>query len=368
MRPAHQPRSALDVRILVVDGASGEAKIVKSRALPELLTPGDLVVVNDAATLPASLFGSIRPSDCRPARGGTSGSNLELRLLSWRERHRWTVALLGAGDYRTRTEDRPPPPQVEVGTRIELSGLVATVVQVHDLSPRLVDVELAANEDANEDANENMWAALYRAGRPVQYAYVSAPLALWDVQNVYAGRPWAVEMPSAGRALRAETLGELRRRGIEVAAVTHAAGLSSVGDPAIDARLPFPERYDVPPATWEAVTRAKRVIAIGTSVVRALETRARTGRSEGVTDLILGPSTPRLVVDALLTGVHEAGTSHFQLLGAFADRRVLARLEEHAEGAGLLGHEMGDACLLWGQPRDNLRRPRGAPERAAAAC
>jgi S-adenosylmethionine:tRNA ribosyltransferase-isomerase len=177
-------------------------------------------------------------------------------------------------------------------------------------------------------------------------------------------------MPSAGRALRAETLLALRRRGVEIAVVTHAAGLSATGDPAIDARLPLPERFEVPDETARAVLRAKarggRVLAIGTSVVRALESAAheatRSGAGPiaglaGTTQLLLHPGTQRLVVDGLLTGVHESDTTHFGLLGAFASRGVLDAALRRAEHHGLLGHEFGDAWLVWGSRAGASRLP-----------
>src|SRR5690606_811511 len=120
-----------------------------------------------------------------------------------------------------------------------------------------------------------LWAGLYRGGAPVQYSYHRAPLALWSVQSAFAGRPWAAEMPSAGRPLDWRTLGGLRRAGVGLARLTHAAGLSSSGDPAMDRLLPLPERYAIPEATIAAITatqaRGGRIIAVGTTVVRALE-------------------------------------------------------------------------------------------------
>jgi S-adenosylmethionine:tRNA ribosyltransferase-isomerase len=363
MSPATAPRPAKDLRVLVVEGDTGAMSVVASGDLATLFRPGDVVVVNDAATLPASL-----------AARTAQGDAVELRLVS-RALHGgdqcWTVALLGAGDWRTRTEDRPPPSPVLVGDRLFVGErLVATVVERHAESARLVDVELSVRSGRAGGAAE-VWSELYRVGRPVQYAYMSEPLALWDVQNVYGGRPWAVEMPSAGRVFRAETLLELRRRAVELVQVTHAAGLSSVGDEAIDTRLPLPERYEVPEATWRAIARARsrggRVVAVGTSVVRALESAALSGKAAGVTDLHIGPATPRAVVDAVLTGVHDVDTSHFRLLLAFADHDVLGRVQERAEREGLLGHEMGDACLVWGQPRDNLRVDREQAIRAPSS-
>jgi len=319
--------------------------------LPALLRAGDVVVVNDAATLPSSIAATT-----------SDGEPVEVRLLAEDgDTLCFTAALLGRGDHRTRTEDRPPPPRLDEGARlvaIREPELVASVVAVSSFSPRAVTVRLALA--GRPDApRADVWRALYRAGRPVQYAYVEQPLALWDVQNAWASRPWAFEVPSAGLSLRAGTVLALRRARIAVASVTHAAGISSTGDPAIDARLPLPERWHVPHETVRAVLDAKRsggrVVAIGTSVVRALETAARGGAleaGEGVTDLRLGPGSRLRVVDAILTGVHEEETSHFTLLRAFASRERLGAALEAAERAGLLGHEFGDAWLVWKDARD----------------
>ncbi|MBX3230718.1 MAG: S-adenosylmethionine:tRNA ribosyltransferase-isomerase [Labilithrix sp.] len=302
--------------------------LAPSAEFARLFDRGDLLVVNDAATLPASL----------------QSGDVEVRLLGAQGDRTWTAALLGAGDWRTRTEDRPAPPSVRAGDTFAFGhGLTATIARVHPESPRLVTLRFSAGGAA-------LWSALYAAGRPVQYAHVPEAYALWDVQNAYAGRPWAVEMPSAGRVLTFGVLAELERRGVEVATLTHAAGISSIGDEAIDALLPLPERYEVPRATWDAVLRARRVVAIGTSVTRALETVARTGALAGITDLRIGPSFERRVVDGILTGVHETTTSHFELLGAFAPRAVLDRSLTEAEASDLLAHEMGDVSLLWGAP------------------
>lgn len=324
--PAAAPRSAKDIRVLVVDKTG--LRVVASDQIASLFTPGDLVIVNDAATLPASLRVS---------------KDLELRLVTNLDDQTWTVALLGAGDYRTKTEDRPAPPPLRAGQELQIGEyLTANVLSVRG---RLADIRFNLE-------GSDLWAALYKLGRPVQYAHVPKPLALWDIQNVYASRPWAVEMPSAGRAITAKTLLDLQARGVELAKVTHAAGLSSIGDAAVDAILPLPERFEVTEETWEAIARTKarkgRVIAIGTSTARALEGGARAGGVRtGITDLRIGRGTRRAIVDAVLTGVHDADTSHYSLLGAFADEATLALALERAKSEGMLGHEMGDACLVW---------------------
>ncbi len=344
MSPATEPRSARAIRVLGLDAITGELSLTGASDIASLFEPGDLLVVNDAATLPASFTGRT-----------DYGAPIELRLAASLDDVTWIVAFFGDGDWRTKTEDRPPAPALVQGERLFFDhGLVATVVGQRRGSP-LVIVRFGIADHPKAPIAE-VWSALYRAGRPVQYSHVPEPLALWDVQNLYAGRPWAVEMPSAGRAIRAETLALLAKRGVEVASLTHAAGLSSIGTPELDAELPLPERYEIPEVTVHAIANAKRVIAIGTSVVRALEgnAAANDGRlvaGMGVTDLILGPGSSRRIVDAVLTGVHEAETSHFSLLHAFASKEKLARALEVAIEEGLLGHEFGDSCLVWGTPK-----------------
>jgi len=305
--------------------------------LPSLLRDGDLLVVNDAATFPASLLGRT-----------AAGERIELRLLAREQDGTWTAVLFGAGDWRKRTEDRPLPPVLPVGSRFTVVGLPVQIVEVLPPSPRLVRV--AFDEDGAA-----LWSALYQGGRPVQYAHTVAPLSLWHVQTGYGARPWATEAPSAGLPLTWNLLLALRRRGVRLASLTHAAGLSSTGDAVLDAALPRPERSDIPASTVAQVeaTRAAggRIVAVGTTVVRALEGRAEMNggqlvAGEAVTDLLLGPGFVPRVVHGLLTGMHEPGSSHHALLQAFAPSPLLKEATAHAEARGYLGHEFGDSCLV----------------------
>jgi S-adenosylmethionine:tRNA ribosyltransferase-isomerase len=329
-------RARDDARLLVLESRSGRIHDRAVGDLAELLAPGDLLVLNDAATLPASLSGAT-----------ASGAPIELRLAGPPNRDRWPAVLFGAGDWRTRTEDRAPPPAVTPGERLRFGALTAEVVAVALLSPRLVDVRF-------DRTGEALWSALYAVGRPVQYAYHERDLALWTVQTAYAGRPWAVEMPSAGRPLGWRVLGALRRRGVELAWLTHAAGLSSTGDPVLDAALPLPEQYDIPERTVQAVARAKsdgrRVLAVGTTVVRALEGAARQPgglrSGPGTTALVITADMRLRVVDGLITGIHAPGESHYRLLGAFAPAAALAAASRHATRRGYRPHELGDLALI----------------------
>jgi S-adenosylmethionine:tRNA ribosyltransferase-isomerase len=339
MIPATQPRAQQEAaRLLVVDNKTLEFTDRAFGELPDLLQPGDLLIVNDAATLPASIQATT------PA-----GHGIEIRLVNHLGGSDWKAALLGEGDWRTPTELRDPPERVTAGTVLKVSDSIAVeVLRVEQESDRLVTIRFT------RDA-ASMWSAIYAYGKPIQYSYIPKPLALWSVQTSYASRPWAVEMPSAGLPFTWGILLELKRRGVGIPSLTHAAGLSAIGDDDLDARLPFTERFDIPQSTIDAIEkthqRGGRVVAVGTTVVRALEGCARLHEGSlvagaGETDLIIDKSFHRSIVDGILTGIHDPSQSHFRLLRAFADERTLRRAWRHATEAGYRCHEFGDVCLI----------------------
>jgi S-adenosylmethionine:tRNA ribosyltransferase-isomerase len=202
-------------------------------------------------------------------------------------------------------------------------------------------------------------AGLAQHGRPIQYAHVTDPLVMWDIWTRIAAVPAAFEAPSAGFALDWRTLQTLRRREVGFATLTHATGVSSTGDPALDARLPFDEPYRIPERTVAQIAQTKlrdrgRIIAIGTSVVRALEAAANADGSvragKGIATGRIEPGTPLRVVDAVLTGIHQPGESHFELLRAFADDARLADASAACIAYRYRAHEFGDSMLLDRQP------------------
>jgi S-adenosylmethionine:tRNA ribosyltransferase-isomerase len=337
VKAAAMPRPAGAERLLRVDPTRGAYFHHRIDELPALLAPGDLLVVNDAATLPASLR--------------IVGRDAEVRLVQRRESDSaWTAVLFGKGDFRTPTEERLEPPRVRCGERLELEGgIVAWVTGVDPEEPRLIDLRFPLS-------GADLFQALYRGARPVQYAYLARELELWDFQNRFAARPWALEMPSAGHVLTWDLLLALRARGVGLAHVTHAAGISSTGSIRLDRRFPLPERYEIGDSAVQRVRETKkkegRVIAVGTTVVRALEaSHAEHGQlaaGPGEARLLLGPGFRPRVVDGVISGMHENGTSHFALLEAFASATLLRASLDAAESAGYLQHEFGDATLVLG--------------------
>jgi S-adenosylmethionine:tRNA ribosyltransferase-isomerase len=338
-----------DAKLLVVDEA-GHVGDTPRTALVEILRPGDLVVANDAATLPASLQGSHLKS----------GRAIEVRLagrqsLARDEVSEFAAIAFGEGDFHTRTEKRPAPPLLTPGDRLALGPLRATVLSTLG-HPRLVRLRFEGSSDA-------IWAGISRHGRPIQYAHVPEPLAIWDVWTAIAGPPVAFESPSAGFALNWRLLKTMHDRGIGFATLTHAAGISSTGDDALDALLPFDEPYDIPASTASAISRARRrrgrIVAVGTTVVRALEHAAGgdgvVHAGAGMANQRIGPSSRLQVVDAILSGVHEPGTSHYQLLRAFTDEAALERMIAEMNAHDYRGHEFGDSVFIEAMPRVSPR-------------
>jgi S-adenosylmethionine:tRNA ribosyltransferase-isomerase len=326
-------------KLLVVQ-ADGDMRPMARAGLAEMINPGDLVIANDAATLPASLSG----------RHATSGEEIEIRLVAWVQPNdltRFVALAFGSGDHRTLTEDRPLPPRLAPGDRLILGPLVAAIERLLG-HPRLILLRFLSDR-------RSVLTGLARHGRPIQYAHAPRPYNLWDVWTGIAADPVAFEPPSAGFALDWRTLEAWRRRGVGFATLTHAAGVSSTGDPVLDRRLPFDEPYFIPERTAilirDAKARGGRVVAIGTSVVRALESAAggacgglRGG--PGVARGRIGRGSTLGIADAILTGVHQPGESHYELIRAFAGDEILDRVGIVLKKQGYRGHEFGDSMLI----------------------
>jgi S-adenosylmethionine:tRNA ribosyltransferase-isomerase len=341
-RPIQRPPQA---KLLIID-ADGHIKHAYRSAVIDFLRPGDLVIANDAATLPASLQG----------RHLSSKAPIEVRLagrasLAADDVSHFSAIVFGEGDFGTRTEQRLPPPPLAAGDRLALGPLSATVERLID-HPRFVSLHLDGSPD-------EIWSGLARHGRPIQYAHIPTPLALWDVWTPIAGPPVAFEPPSAGFALDWQAITAIREHGVGFATLTHAAGISSTGDEELDRHLPFDEPYSIPAVTAAAIRRTRarggRVIAVGTTVVRALEHAAmRDGQVKGGDGLAtqrINEATLLRVVDAILSGTHEPDTSHYQLLRAFADDATLCRASEEMNRLGYRTHEFGDSILIERQSR-----------------
>jgi S-adenosylmethionine:tRNA ribosyltransferase-isomerase len=302
------------VRLLV-----GDARAVwhaRFRDLVRFLDPGDLVVVNTSATLPAAV-------DAR---------EVTVHFSTPLGDGRWVVEL-------RRPDQTGPVRDAGAGNRIGLPyGAVLTLESA--VSDRLWNASLT---EPVEDY-------LTRAGRPVTYGYLRGRWPLSAYQTVFARDPGSAEMPSAGRPFTAELVTGLVSAGVAVAPIVLHTGVSSLES----GEGPQPERFRVPPATATLVNAVRaeggRVVAVGTTVVRALETVAepdgRVNGGCGWTDLVLGPDRPARTVTGLVTGLHEPEASHLLLLEAVAGRALVQRAYDAAVSGRYLWHEFGDSCLL----------------------
>ena len=320
-----------DVRMLVARGGDGRIVHARARDLPDFLDPGDLVVINTSATLPAALPATRAggtPVGLRlstPLPGAPAGERCDVR---------WVVELRD-GDLPFR--------EARAGETLQLPANATATLEAPYLSgPRLWAARL--------ELPEPLLAYLSRHGSPIRYRYVPEAHPLADYQTAYATEPGSAEMPSAGRPLTAQVLTALVAKGVSVAPLILHTGVSSPER----AERPYPERYSVPPATARLIEATRRwggrVIAVGTTVVRALETVARPDGSvepgEGWTALVVTSERPVRAVDGLVTGWHEPEASHLDMLHAVAGRRLIERSYAAALETGYLWHEFGDLHLI----------------------
>lgn len=317
------------------EGGSGRIRVEHRRftELPEVLRPGDLLVVNNSATVPAALSGrlpdgtpvAVHLSSARPDRRGAF--LVELRRLPGG----------GAAAEMYPPEESPARPGLRValpaGGRARLSAL---------FTPRLWHAELLLPEEP--------LAYLERHGKAIRYGYVDRDWPIGAYRSVFATVPGSSEMPSAARPFSAEVVARLAGRGVLVAPVTLHTGVASpeAHEP------PYAEWFHVPAATAALVGHVRagggRVIAVGTTVVRALESAAgpdgTVHEAEGWTELVITPGRGVRAVDGLLTGWHEPRASHLLMLAAVAGRPLLERCYAEALRHRYLWHEFGDVNLL----------------------
>ncbi len=307
------------------------------RDLPRFLAPGDLLVVNNSATLAAALPG-------RRAGGAAVTVHLSNQLAN--------------GTWLVELRQGPATARLSDGAPGEIISLPA------DGSVTLLHPYPDAPGPAREATR--IWAAvlttgtaglheyLARHGQPIRYSYVPDTWPLTAYQTVFARSPGSAEMPSAARPFTAELVTRLVAGGVTMAPVTLHTGVASLEA----GEAPLPEWFDVPQPTADLVnlTRAagRRVIAVGTTCTRALESAAAPDPVQGPTvtarrgwtGLVLGPEHPARVVNGLITGWHEPGASHLALLEAVAGPALVGASYREAEAAGYLWHEFGDSCLL----------------------
>ncbi|MCU1659726.1 MAG: Queuosine biosynthesis protein [Pseudonocardiales bacterium] len=325
---ASAPPPRRDAVRLLVAGSAGirHARFVD---FAEYLDPGDLLVVNTTATLPAAV--DARRTDGRP---------VVVHFSTALDHATWVVEIRPVG------RATGPVGDLAAGERIMLPDDVALEL----IAPYPAGQVAARLWYGRAGVEGGVLRYLARHGRPIHYAYVSHPPPLAQYQTVFARDPGSAEMPSAGRPFTGRILVDLIARGVPIVAVTLHAGVSSQdsGEP------PLPEWFRVPETTARTVNAARasggRVVAVGTTVTRALESAVDADGTvrerDGWTDLVLGPDRPARIVGGLVTGWHAPGASHLQLLQSVAGAALTERAYAEALRERYLWHEFGDSCLL----------------------
>jgi S-adenosylmethionine:tRNA ribosyltransferase-isomerase len=315
------------VRLMVARRSSDELVHSSFRSLPDHLAPGDLLVVNTSATIPAAF-------DAR----GPDGTEVVVHLSTNLAPELWVVELRRRfGAASIRWTGTAPPRSLRAGRDATLE-----LVEPYLHSDRLWIARVHLGRSTLP------WLAAH--GRPIRYAYVDKPWPLSAYQTVFSAHPGSAEMPSAARPFTPRVVARLAARGVAVSPLVLHTGVASLESD----EHPYPERVVVPSWTAARVNATKaeggRVVAVGTTVVRALESAARTdGQVQALddwTDLVVTPERGVLVVDGILTGWHEPQASHLQLLEAIAGRELLERSYAASVAEGYRWHEFGDSHLV----------------------
>lgn len=317
------------VRMLVAHRTDGSLEDATFDSLAEIVHPGDVLVINVSATLPAALTAHRRDGTRIKVHFATRAPDLD---------QSWCLVEL-------RSADGARPVRARSGETLELDGGAALEL----VAPYASGARLALARFRDETA-PSLDDYLSIHGQPIRYGYVTEPWPLETYQNVYATTRGSAEMPSAGRPFTPELITRLVARGVLIAPITLHTGVSSPErhEP------PFPEYFEVPAHTARVLTDVKtgggRVIAVGTTVVRALETVAfpddTISPREGWTGLVITPERGLHFVDGLLTGWHEPRASHLLMLEAAAGPDLLRASYDHALRHGYLWHEFGDSHLV----------------------
>ena len=298
--------------------------------LPQFLDEGDLVVINTSGTLAAAVDAI-----------GADGTPLVVHLSQRLPADLWLVELRRPNGRATEPWFDAPPGDV---LRLVGGGTIRLATRFQS-SQRLCIATL--------DLAEPVLTYLAVHGRPIRYGYVTRDWPLSAYQNVYAREPGSAEMPSAGRPFTPELVTRLVAKGVGVTPIVLHTGVSS-----LEANEhPYPEWYRVAPTAASRVNATRRaggrVVAIGTTVVRALESvvdgRGHVHAGEGWTDVVVTPARGVSAVDGLLTGWHEPEASHIQMLEAIAGRELLDVAYAAASEEHYLWHEFGDVNLILGR-------------------
>ncbi len=336
-----------DAKLLVIENESQSINTDYLQNIEGYFDSGDVIIVNQSGTIPSSLSGVIL----------RTGEEIEIRLASWigkeiKSGYNWKVISFGIGDWRQKTEERSLISDLSEGDIITFqNGLFLTITKIIEKPAKLMEIEFQT-----DISTEELWSKIYEIGKPIQYSYLEDELEIWDQQTLFSGPPTSVEPPSASFQFSWKLILTLLRKGVKIIPITHSAGLSSTGDKIIDSYLPFNERYEISQEAADQINEAiignKRIIALGTTVVRAIESCALDNEGKviatnSLTDLKIQEDFEMQIVTGIISGMHIPEESHIQILTAFASPELIFDGYNEAIEKNFLWHEYGDVTLIY---------------------
>lgn len=310
------------VRMMVLNRETGERKHDHFLQLTSYLQPGDMIILNNSRTIPASLQARWESGSYE------QDEKVEVRLARRLNHDSWEALILANS---VKADDK----------LIFSSDLFASVTKANEDSP------VSTIQFSKKGAD--LLNIIYSIGEPIRYEYINHPWSLNYYQTVFASHPGSVEMPSAGRAFSWELLLNLRQKGIQIEFLQLHTGLSYFEERHNSPTDNF-EEYFISEETMERIIRTKnsgkRIVACGTTVVRAIESAARSGSLSGWTNLYIHPNSSLKLVDGIITGFHEPQASHLDMLTAFVSENYLYEAYQEAIQYSYLWHEFGDMNLI----------------------
>ena len=312
------------VRMMVLDRTTGEIHHDHFNHLINHLQPGDLLILNNSRTIPAVLKGKwVREFE-------QMAPLVEVRLARRHTEDTWDALVVAN--------------PINIGDTLHFSSeLSATIIENKDHYP-LKTIQFSKK-------GTDLFNAIYTLGEPIRYEYINQPWELDYYQTVFASHPGSVEMPSAGRAFSWELLFSLMQKGVQVDYIQLHTGLSYLLDDEYESSPEDnAEEYCISTDTMQKILETKdsgkRIIAVGTTVVRALESAARNNTLSGITNLYTDGCYPLKIVDGMITGFHEPKASHLDMLSAFVSEQHLRSAYDEAIKSRYLWHEFGDMNLI----------------------
>ena len=317
-------------------------ELLSFKDMIDFLNPGDVWVINQTSTLPARF----------PVYLKRENISLELRLASFSgsslmDMNTWNAVLFTNDHWKLDTSKRTNIPSIKKGDILEIGNdFHAMITKVHAHFPRMLQIDLQSSTPLYY---------MYKYGKPIQYSYMNEEISILDHQTIFSGPPVSVEPPSASLQMNWALFFALKAKGIHVLPVIHGAGISTTGDSELDQKLPLAEFSKVPTKTAQSINKAKkenkRIIAQGTTVMRSLESffdskEQSMKPGETYTNLKLNADHLSKVTDGLITGIHEEGSSHRELLTSLINAECIEFCYQKAHKNDLKIHEFGDLMLV----------------------